>query len=130
MALEARADGLWGKMTWTPEGREMLQNGAFKFVSPVFLGKPIGHQNGQTIFEPIAFKSLALTNEPNLPLPPLANSKDSMTTITEILGLAAATADQIIEAARSLNERVTTLQNNLGSQSSEIATPGPGSTHR
>jgi phage I-like protein len=112
MALEARADGLWGKMTWTPEGREMLQNGAFKFVSPVFLGKPIGQQNGQTIFEPIAFKSLALTNEPNLPLPPLANSKDSMTTITEILGLNAdATADQIIEAARALHGRVTTLEN-------------------
>jgi hypothetical protein len=87
MSLEARDDGLWGKMTWTPEGREMLQNGAFKFVSPVFIGKPIGQQNGQTIYEPIAFKSLALTNEPNLPLPPLANQKDNMQTITEILGL-------------------------------------------
>ena len=112
MALEARSDGLWGRMTWTPEGREMLQNGAFKFVSPVFIGKPIAQENGKTVFEPIAFKSLALTNEPNLPLPPLANSKDSMTTITEILGLAAdANADQIIEAARALNGRVTTLEN-------------------
>ena len=123
MSLEARPDGLWGRMIWTPEGREMLKNGAFKFVSPVFIGKPIGQQNGQTIFEPIAFKSLALTNEPNLPLPPLANSKDSMTTITELLGLPAdATADQIIEAARSLNERATTLQNSLTSQQSEFAT--------
>src|SRR6185436_8778289 len=86
MALEARADGLWGKMTWTPEGREMLQNGAFK--------------------------SLALTNEPNLPLPPLANQKDHMQTITELLSLPNdATADQIIEATRALHGRVTTLEN-------------------
>jgi hypothetical protein len=112
MALEARADGLWGKMTWTPEGREMLQNGAFKFVSPVFIGKPLAKENGRTVFEPIAFKSLALTNEPNLALPPLANQKDNMQTITEVLQLNSdATAEQIIEAARALNGRVTTLEN-------------------
>jgi phage I-like protein len=123
MSLEARVDGLWGRMTWTPEGREMLQNGAFKFVSPVFIGKPISQQNGQTIFEPIAFKSLALTNEPNLPLPPLANQKDNMQTITEILGLNAdANADQILEAARSLRARNETLTNQLSTRGSEMAT--------
>lgn len=163
MALEARADGLWGRMTWTPEGREMLQNGAFKFVSPVFIGNPIGQENGKTIYDPIMFKSLALTNQPNLPLPPLANTKsatetshsplftlvndnvgrlnrggvgnaqslaltnqpnlplpplanekDHMQTITEILQLQPeATAEQIIEAARALHGRVTTLQNSV-----------------
>lgn len=145
MALEARTDGLWGKMTWTPEGREMLQNGAFKFVSPVFLGKPIGHENGKTIFEPIAFKSLALTNEPNLPLPPLANEKDPMTTITELLDLPnEASAEDILQAvtrlknakpplvapelqaqadrATSLEAELATLQNTLVTRTSDLAT--------
>jgi hypothetical protein len=123
MALEARADGLWGRMTWTPEGREMLQNGAFKFVSPVFLGNPIGQENGKTVYDPIAFKSLALTNQPNLPLPPLANEKDNMNTITEILQIQSdATAEQIIEAARALNGRVTTLQNSVSSQETALTT--------
>jgi phage I-like protein len=122
MNLEARADGLWGKMTWTPEGREMLQNGAFKFISPVFLGKPIGQQNSQTVFEPIAFKSLALTNEPNLPLPPLANSKDHMNTITQILELPSeASADEICAAAQQLkNSTKTTL-----AKLREILQPSP-----
>lgn len=177
MALEARPDGLWGKMTWTPEGRDMLQNGAFKFVSPVFIGKPIGQENGKIVFEPIAFKSLALTNEPNLPLPPLANTKnlspqssvlatfnsplrntkDHMETITQILNLTNeasaeeicsavrllknsvlsprsselkaaltlppdASAEQIIQAVTTLKGQLTTLQNDMGAQSSEIAT--------
>jgi phage I-like protein len=112
MSLDARADGLWGRMVWTPEGREMLQNGAFKFVSPVFLGKPIGQENGRTVFDPVAFKSLALTNQPNLPLPPLANTKDSMTTITSLLELPnEASADQILEAVTRLKGQVTTLSN-------------------
>lgn len=115
MSLDPRADGLWGRMVWTPEGRQMLQNGAFKFVSPVFIGKPIGHQNGQTIFDPVAFKSLALTNEPNLPLPPLANNKDHMETITSLLELSnEASADQILGAVRILKNSV------LSPQSSEL----------
>jgi hypothetical protein len=123
MSLDARADGLWGRMVWTPEGRQMLQNGAFKFVSPVFIGRPIGQQNGQTVFDPVAFKSLALTNEPNLPLPPLANEKDSMQTITEILQLQPeATAEQIIEAARTLHGRVTTLQNSVSTGETALTT--------
>jgi hypothetical protein len=123
MALEARADGLWGKMTWTPEGREMLQNGAFKFVSPVFIGKPIGQENGRTVFEPVAFKSLALTNEPNLPLPPLANQKDNMQTITEVLQLNAdATAEQIIEAARNLRGQTETLANTVTARDTALTT--------
>jgi hypothetical protein len=123
MALEARPDGLWGRMTWTPEGREMLQNGAFKFVSPVFIGKAIGQENGRTIFEPVAFKSLALTNEPNLPLPPLANQKDNMQTITEVLQLNTdATAEQIIEAARNLRGQSETLANTVTARDTALTT--------
>lgn len=113
-------DGLWGRMNWTPEGRRLLQNGDFKFVSPLYAGKPIAHENGRTIYEPVTFKSLALTNEPNLPLPPLANSKNEMNTITEILGLAAdATADQILEATRALKTLATehaTLANSVSAE--------------
>src|SRR5206468_3483233 len=87
-----------------------------------FIGKPLGQENGRTVFEPVAFKSLALTNEPNLPLPPLANKKDNMQTITEILQLNAdATAEQIIEAARNLRGQSETLANTVTTRETALS---------
>lgn len=130
-ALENRgAEGLWGKMTWTPEGRQLLENGAFKFVSPLFDGKPIGTENGKTIFDVFSFVSLALTNNPNLTLPPLANSHPHMKKLTDLLALPeTATADEICTAAEKLaNEKAsiadvhTTLKNELKSAGEQLKT--------
>jgi hypothetical protein len=81
------ADGLWARLRWTNEGRQLVRNGNYKFVSPLWTARPIGDENGQKVFRPEMLLSLALTNLPNLPLPPLANSKNNMKTLTENLGL-------------------------------------------
>lgn len=76
MALEARPDGLYGKMKWSPAGVELLENGHYKFLSPYWEAQPIGKDeaSGRPIFEPVALISAGLTNEPNLPVLPLANT--------------------------------------------------------
>jgi phage I-like protein len=75
MALEARPDGLYGKIKWSCAGVELLQNGHYKFLSPYWEAKQIAEENGRAIYEPVALISAGLTNEPNLPVLPLANTK-------------------------------------------------------
>ena len=75
MALEARPDGLYGRMKWSPAGLQLLENGHYKFLSPYWEARQIGEQDGRPVFEPVALISAGLTNEPNLPLQPLANTR-------------------------------------------------------
>jgi hypothetical protein len=77
MALEARPDGLYGKMKWSAAGLELLQNGHYKFLSPYWEARQVGEENGRTVYEPVSLISAGLTNEPNLPVLPLANTKHS-----------------------------------------------------
>lgn len=58
--LEARADGIWGKVDWTDEGRQLVAGHSYGFLSPVFLhaaAKP---------FKVAKLVRAALTNDPNL----------------------------------------------------------------
>ncbi len=60
VALEAREDGLWGKVEWTAEGRRLIEDKDYGFLSPVF-----AHDTGS----PRRIQRLvraALTNDPNL----------------------------------------------------------------
>jgi phage I-like protein len=124
------ADGLWGRLKWTPEGRELVANGNYKFISPFWNALEIARENGRPVFRPDSLLSLALTNLPNLPLPPLANEINSMKKLTEILNLTDdAAPDAICAAAESLaNQAATregefaTLQNSLSTQKSELST--------
>jgi len=75
MALEARPDGLYGKMKWSGAGLELLQNGHYKFLSPYWEARQVAEENGRVVYEPVALISAGLTNEPNLPVLPLANHK-------------------------------------------------------
>ena len=120
MELQNRAaDGLWAKMKWTDEGRDLVATGKYKFISPVWNAREIARENGRPVFIPETLLSLALTNLPNLPLPPLANSESHMKTITELLELPnEATPDQICEAVTRLKGEVLTLTN----QSSNLRT--------
>lgn len=68
-ALEATDEGLFGVFNLTPRGRELVENRAYRFVSP-----------GWTLSDdgtPLALCSVALTNRPNLPVKPVVNSGDA-----------------------------------------------------
>ena len=75
MGLEARPDGLYGKMKWSGAGLELLENGHYKFLSPYWEARQLAEENGRVVYEPVALISAGLTNEPNLPVLPLANNK-------------------------------------------------------
>jgi phage I-like protein len=78
--VEARADGLYGKVKWSEPGKAMLANSHFRFFSPYWNSATIGQgANGKPIFRPLELLSVALTNQPNLPVNPLANEEETRT---------------------------------------------------
>lgn len=56
--LQARADGLWGRVEWTKAGAELLADRAYRGISPVF-----NHLADKTITRVLR---ASLTNKPNL----------------------------------------------------------------
>lgn len=60
VAMEARPDGLWGKVEWTPSGQALVADRAYRGISPVFTHTADGRV--------AAILRAALTNDPNLPL--------------------------------------------------------------
>jgi hypothetical protein len=73
LELQAREDGLYGRAKWSDAGLELLRNGHFKFLSPYWEAKEVAAENGRRVYQPIALLSVGLTNQPNLPVRPLAN---------------------------------------------------------
>lgn len=55
--LEARDDGVWGKVEWTPRAAESLRNREYRYLSPVFLLEAESRKVTRLI-------SAALTNTP------------------------------------------------------------------
>lgn len=68
-ALEVRADGVWGRVEWTADGRAAVEGKAYRFVSPEFVHdadppRRIG-----------ALLGAGLTNSPNLDLAAAASRR-------------------------------------------------------
>lgn len=83
VALEARADGVWGKVEWTNEGRDLVAGNSYGFLSPVFThtkAKP--HQVADLL-------RVALTNDPNLTDLASLHSKENemLEELRKLLGL-------------------------------------------
>lgn len=92
--LQARQDGIWGRVEWTAEGRRLVEDRAYRGVSPV-----IAHQKDGTI---VAIRRASLVNQPNLTgLTALHQEKtmDLKEMLIEALGLDAAASDEDIVAA-------------------------------
>jgi hypothetical protein len=66
---QPRADGLYGQIRWTDKGRAAVEGGQYRFISPVWRGRDLP---GERV-RPEVLHSLALTNTPSLPLPPISN---------------------------------------------------------
>lgn len=77
MALEPRDDGLYGQVKWSKAGSDLIANAHYKFLSPYWRVAVIGTQNGQNVVRPESLISVGLTNQPNLPVLPLANTLES-----------------------------------------------------
>ena len=65
-ALRADAEGLWAKVRWTSKGKEAVEGGEYRLVSPVFPKPSLCEDLGSGRIRPRQLQSVALTNEPNI----------------------------------------------------------------
>jgi phage I-like protein len=96
VALEARADGIWGRVEWLDAGRDLIAGKRYRGLSPVFL-----HDKSGTVRR---IERAALTNLPNLPIRTLhaTTETDPMDFIVKLraaLGLAEDADEAAILAA-------------------------------
>jgi phage I-like protein len=107
--LELRDGALWGRVAWTPRGREQVLNREYRYLSPVFDFDPASGRIARLV-------SAGLTNTPNLHVQAL-NQETTMNTLSAAilaaLGLAegATEADALAAIAKMKGERDTALNN-------------------
>lgn len=92
VAMEARQDGIWGRVEWTSAGSALMQDKAYRGISPVIVARKAG---GAVV----KLLRAALTNDPNLTLTTLHNRSDSMDFLSRLrqaLGLAADAAEDAV----------------------------------
>ena len=73
--VEARNDGLYGHVKWTKAGQELVNEGHYKYFSPVWDARP-GSVNGKPVLRPDHLISVGFTNTPNMPVLPLSNEQE------------------------------------------------------
>jgi hypothetical protein len=64
--LRSDAAGLWAKVRWTSKGKEAVEGGEYRLVSPVFPKASLCEQLGGERIRPRTLMSVALTNDPNI----------------------------------------------------------------
>jgi len=102
VALEARPDGIWGRVEWTPQGRARIAAREYRFISPELMHAPGG--------EVTVLISAALTNTPNLAQLTALNAAGTpmdpeklMMELRELLKLPpTSTAEDILAAVREM----------------------------
>lgn len=99
--LQARADGIWGRVEWTGAGRALVADKAYRAMSPVIL-----HDKAKRV---VAILRASLVNRPNLKGLQTLNTENSMqpmAKVAEALGLAAeASDDDILTAINALKDK-------------------------
>lgn len=98
--MQARDDGLYGKVTWTKAGAEMVADGAYESVSPVLM-----HTTDKRV---VFIREVSLVNRQNLRgMAALQSEENSamLKKLIEMLGLGEdATEDQVMSALKSKME--------------------------
>lgn len=104
--LQARADGIYGRVVWTPRAQQQLADGEYRYISPGFLHDRAG--NVKRIFR------ASLVNDPNLEMKAVAaadrlaqlketDMDELLKKLAEILGLPADTGEaSIVDAIAAL----------------------------
>lgn len=99
--LQARDDGIWGRVEWTAAASAAIKAGEYRYLSPVFY-------HDKSTGRVLAIRMAGLTNTPNLDLVAVAASAllpannqtgDSMDKILAALGLAKGTNEDVIATA-------------------------------
>ena len=99
--LQARADGIWGKVEWTSAGRALVADKAYRAMSPVIL-----HDKAKRV---IAILRASLVNRPNLRGLQTLNQEQSMDFMAKMaaaLGLGeGASEDDLMTAVNALKDK-------------------------
>lgn len=102
-AMETRDDGIWAKVRWTSEGRELVASQAYRKLSPVIRYRLNG--------EIIAVREVSLVNRANLRGLVALNNEGSDMLLEELIKLLGleegATEEQALEALKALKEAGT-----------------------
>ena len=104
--LQARNDGLWGRVEWTPTGAQLMAEKAYAGISPVIV-----HTEDGRVLQVLR---ASLTNTPNLTgLVALHSEETGMdwrTMLLQLLGLDSEADDAAIEAACKSKAPTTAMQ--------------------
>lgn len=100
--MQARADGIWGRVEWTEAGRALVADRAYRAISPVVL-----HDTSRLITHILR---ASLVNRPNLrglaALNQESNVKPLLERLAELLGLdATSDEDGVIGAVKALLDK-------------------------
>lgn len=126
--LQAREDGIWGRVEWTPSGRALMAERAYAGISPV-----IDHDKALRVH---AIRRASLTNNPNLwGLTALHHQEHSMSLAARLAGLlgldATTSEDTLVERITALHQRkdtTTALQTSLQHIGTVLGVAGAAST--
>ncbi|WP_417423596.1 phage protease [Hoeflea sp.] len=116
--MQARADGVWGRVEWTAEGKALVEGKAYGYLSPVLL---------HTVAKPHRVDKIlrvALTNEPNLASLKSLHSQEEQTMLEELrkaLGLPETTDEAAVIAAVTSAHAAVTAHTALMSRITEAA---------
>ena len=120
--LQAREDGIWGRVEWTGAGRALVADRAYRGISPVFF-----HDKAGAIHR---IARASLTNYPNLRGLPALHQEDArmgalMTRLAALLGLPEdATEDRITGAVEALKGQGPALQSQLAEIGTALGVAG------
>lgn len=131
--VEARDNGLWAQIRLSSKGREDIEGGNYRFVSPAWLRAEV-EELGNNRIRPLRLDSAGLTNNPNLRgMVPLSNrtggapaehnttKKRMMNRLMETLGLSAdANEDSALNALNTLSNRLAEAEKKNGTLEGEL----------
>lgn len=71
--ITLQADGAQFHVKWNPTGAQLIANGEFAYYSPFWEVEGIAGN----VVRPVSLRSIGLTNNPNIPVPAIANDQSS-----------------------------------------------------
>jgi phage I-like protein len=112
-AVQAKDDGLWGKVQWTAQAAQLLKDRAYRYVSAVFDHMPDGRV--------VRLKGAGLVHAPNLPLQAAASQQQPLPTTIPTTG-ATMTLEEALAHIEALKTKLQSAQATVAAQSQQITT--------
>ncbi len=119
--MQLRDDGLWGRVEWTASGRALIEDKAYRGISPVLVATKVG---GKVV----KLLRAALTNDPNLTLTTLHSRTPDMDLLAKLraaLGLQADAAEDAVLTAVTSHAAIAAAQGKLAEAAGLQANAAP-----